>query len=641
MKAGPFLRGALLLLLAATSATCSLPSEGEYQYRVPPQLDDGWPVASLEEAGLDVELVSRLTRDIHAGRYRGLYALVVIKDGRLVHEAYFGGRDRDSLNRLFSVTKSVTSALIGIAIDQGSIAGVEQSVLDLLPAYDVADSQAKRAITLEHLLTQTSGLAWDELAQPYSNPDNIHRRMWRSRDWMKFTLELPLRDEPGSRWAYSTGNSHLLGGILKNATGIHADAFAERHLFAPLGIGKYDWNRDPQGHPCTGGSDGGLRLRARDIAKLGLLYLDRGRWQGRQVVPEAWVERSTKPHIEAGFGGYGYQWWTRSFELLGSRLDHFIAIGHGGQRIYVVPDLRLVVVLSAWDRADDADVLGPLLLILKAALGKTGAQTGEGRPPSYQPAAGRRFELVATRTGSRRQSFLGQEGGGDWQERIEYLLEVGSAAAEGLALTMEFGGGSHEGEAGSAELSALSGRRVDMTLSPTGELSQFKRFAALPRIAIPGRAQPLDRERYINMVRQLFPRLPDRRVELGDSWTAHEVFAQSGPGGSLEMTVDSTYTLMEKTLRDGIDCLEIDVRSVTTVRGETNLGGLVADVYGIGTGTGSVAFLPAWGMFLERASSVRLKGRLANDELGTVSTYHQEVETEIVVRPLPNRRGEG
>ncbi len=297
---------------------------------------------------------------------------VNIKDGYLVHEAYFNGCSRDSLHRIYSITKSTTSALIGLAIARGEIEGVHVPLADLLPQYADRFDQEKRAITLEHVLTLTSGLEWNE-AGSYNSPENHHFHMENARDWMGYVLDRPMVDTPGERWVYNTGSVHLLSAVIKARTGQHAHEYARRHLLAPLGITSFEWNADRQGYRCTGGSNGGLSLTTRDTAKLGYLYLDKGRWQDRQVISADWVRRSLETRVQTSFGsGMGYLWWTGRFRLGKRYYPHVFAAGYGGQSIHIVPELKLMVVFSSWGRAEDADIFPATLMVYRSVLGREG-----------------------------------------------------------------------------------------------------------------------------------------------------------------------------------------------------------------------------------------------------------------------------
>jgi CubicO group peptidase (beta-lactamase class C family) len=275
------------------------------------------------------------------------------------------------LHPCYSVTKSFTSALIGIAIDQGYINGVDDNLLDFFPEYeDIANlDDTKKSIMLKHVLTMSAGFTWDEISnrlmdrQGNLNPDNDAIKMAQSDDWNKYVLDRPMSTDPGTEWNYSSGGSHLLSGILTNTTGQSAEEFAEEHLFKKLGITKWEWLADPNGLTTTGW---GLELHPVNMAMFGYLYLKKGRLNGQQVVPEAWVEESTAKHIVVehffhwimdGKLDYGYQWFRLNDSMFDTMWrddppdinDIFDATGVGGQYIYVVPHLDLVIVITAWE----------------------------------------------------------------------------------------------------------------------------------------------------------------------------------------------------------------------------------------------------------------------------------------------------
>ena len=279
----------LLAALAACGASVVPQVASRIDFQIPPELDDGWQVSTLSNEGIDATAIARLVDRIEQGAFNNVHSCLIVRNGALVYEQYFGGIRREKLHRLYSVTKSVTSALIGIAIEQGYIAGVEQPIISYFPEYMDDDwNPHKNAITLQHLLNMTSGLKYDENSYPYSDPRNSHTQMTATRDWMAWALAQPLVAEPGTRFIYSTANSHLFSGIIHRTTGLYANQFAEEYLFGPLGIADYFWTIG-DGYPATGGSFGGLKLRPRDMAKFGYIYLNGGRWKGEQIVPEAWV----------------------------------------------------------------------------------------------------------------------------------------------------------------------------------------------------------------------------------------------------------------------------------------------------------------------------------------------------------------
>ena len=263
--------------------------------------------------------------------------------GYIVQEKYFAGYTVGASHDLFSCTKSFISALMGIAIDKGFVADIYRPVLGFFPEHSFAAVDSwKRALTVQNLLTMSAGLAWVE-------GDETFARMYTAPggDWIKFVLDFPMVAEPGKLFTYSSGNSHVLAAIIQRSSGEDLYDFATASLFGPLGITDLRWERDPQGVPIGGW---GLRLSPRDMAKVGYLYLHGGLWEGKQLVPAAWVRESTTSHIQADHGwSYGYQWW------IDPDVPCFAALGRYGQCIFVVPRLDLVVVFTAHIDSNDAE----------------------------------------------------------------------------------------------------------------------------------------------------------------------------------------------------------------------------------------------------------------------------------------------
>ena len=290
--------------------------------------------------------------------YKNIHSVLLVRNGRLVVEEYFAGQDsegkeqmfgRDTLHMQQSVTKSVNSILIGIAIDQHLIGGVDEKIATFFPEEaDLFADAKKGSIRIKDCLSMTAGLAWTESGFPYTDPRNDAFGLNRSKDPVRYVFEKPVVAAPGETFVYHTGISVALGEILHQASGLWPDEFAERHLFGPLGIKDYYWARLPNGSVHTGG---GLWLRPRDMAKIGYLFLNGGRWQGRQIVSEDWIRESSKQ--QAPYRGYGYQWWLHSFRTHDRAIDAYAAQGLGGQFIMVIPDLQMVAVFTGWN-------LGPL-----------------------------------------------------------------------------------------------------------------------------------------------------------------------------------------------------------------------------------------------------------------------------------------
>jgi CubicO group peptidase (beta-lactamase class C family) len=303
---------------------------------------DGWKTSTPEQQGMDSEMLTEVVRLLAEQDDYDVHSLLIIRNGYIVTDAYFYPFAEETMHNLFSVTKSITATLIGIALDRGYIKNVDQPVLGFFPGKMVANLDAKKqAMTLEDLLTMQTG--FDIISKP---EDTLREMMLTADDWVQFTLDLPMREEPGTFFAYCSPGSHLLSAIIQQTIGMSALDFATEYLFGPLGISDVGWPSDPQGI-THGWSD--LHLSPHDMAKIGYLYLNGGAWDGQQIVPAEWVTAATEAHVDFGsnrgyYGsqeddhGYGYQWWTVP--------EYYGAVGHGGQYIKVSPDRNLVVVLT-------------------------------------------------------------------------------------------------------------------------------------------------------------------------------------------------------------------------------------------------------------------------------------------------------
>ncbi|MDF1505433.1 serine hydrolase [Roseisolibacter sp. H3M3-2] len=278
-----------------------------------------------------------------------------------LHPRYHPWWQGGDLHTLQSVTKSVAATLIGVARQRGQIKDESVPLLSFFEGYDLraADPRLRRA-TLADLLTMRSGIEWHESDRPLDST-NTTLQLEHSRDWIRFTLAQPMDAEPGTKWVYNSGGSALMAEVIRNATGEHADRYAEQHLFAPLGIRSYHWKKTPTGHPDT---EGGLYLAPRDLAKIGRLYLDDGVWQGKRILPAGWARTATGRIVERTADaptapGYGYQWWR--YDRRG--VEVWAGNGFGGQFLLVVPQHRLIAVINAWNVFGQRvpGTLGPLI----------------------------------------------------------------------------------------------------------------------------------------------------------------------------------------------------------------------------------------------------------------------------------------
>jgi len=311
-----------------------------------------WKSCSPEAVGMDSELLMSMNDYIVEllGNDYNINTVLVIRKGYIVAEqSYSKYFDKDIKHKIFSCTKSITSSLIGIAINEGYLTGVDQKVLDLFPEYDISDPYGnKKNITIEHLLTMSAGFEWYELDYPYTDQRNTHNEWMQNSDRVKYLLDRPMALNPGTRQNYNSGLSHVLSAIIQKTTGLRTDSFAIDKLFTPIGISDFYWPTDPNGISTGSGS---IRMTPRNMARFGYLYLKNGNWDGNQIVPEDWVTESSKKHFSFWHVDnyyYGYQWWITSF-------DTYAAVGYQGQWIIVVPDKDMVVVFTnIFDEGDGA-----------------------------------------------------------------------------------------------------------------------------------------------------------------------------------------------------------------------------------------------------------------------------------------------
>jgi CubicO group peptidase (beta-lactamase class C family) len=371
------------IILFLTVVLSAYFSASAYQYAVPEKTNDGWEIASLDDEKLDAGLFKEMFERIGDKSYENVHSVLLVKNDKLVVEEYFSGQNsagqfqmftRDTLNEMKSATKSVNSILVGIAIDRHLIHGIDEKVSSFFPEYsDIFTNKEKDVIRLKDLLSMTAGLSWDEWTHPYTDPRNDATMMASKADFSRYVLERPVAMPPGTKFVYNSGISLMLGEIVRKVSKLPADKFAERYLFSPLGITNYYWQKAPNGVVNT---LGGLWLRPRDMAKIGQLFLNGGRWNGKQIVSEEWVKESTKQQVGAGqlpawfsADGYGYQWWLGSFQVRGQTFESYSARGQGGQFIIIFPALQTVAVFTGWN---DNELLGqPLDMIRKYILPAT------------------------------------------------------------------------------------------------------------------------------------------------------------------------------------------------------------------------------------------------------------------------------
>lgn len=385
-----FARRNILLVVLLVCAGCGGGSSGgtsappppppaAFSYTVPEDIGDGWQVGDLATEGFDTQRVVDMMDRILDETYPGIDSVAIVRNNRLLLYWYDRGRELDQYDAwinnttrerhvLHSTSKSFTSALIGIAIDQGHIESTQVKFLDLFdyPDYDNWDPR-KADITLEDALTMRFGFRWDEWSRPYTDPQNdLVNLETNNFDWPKALLDLPLATDPGTAFAYNTAGTIAIGKALENATGERLGQFANTYLFFPMQITDARW-WSPN-NLANGGS--GLFLRTRDLAKFGQLYLDGGAWQGQQLISADWiadsvVRRVDFSNIPSFSEGYGYQWWLDELPYGSQLLETWVTSGFGGQYIFVVPGLELVVAFTGHNY-ENADGISNLYTMMRS-----------------------------------------------------------------------------------------------------------------------------------------------------------------------------------------------------------------------------------------------------------------------------------
>ncbi len=293
----------LISILSLLFAGCKFDSSGQYAYRPPENINDGLDVGTLNEVKIKPGLIVKAVNKIYEGKYIEVHSMLIYKDNKLVFEEYFQGHeykwdapyhhgewvtwDRDMLHNNMSATKSIVSACIGIAIDHGFIESVHQSIFDYLPEHQHLKTGGRDKITIEHLLTMTTGLEWKEWSAPYSSTDNPCIGIWfQDKDPITYILEKPLINEPGTSFNYSTGNMHVLGEIIRNTSNMTINEFSKKYLFDPLGIDTADWYLKFKNGMYNVNS---LKIKPRAMMKFGVTFLNNGVWNGKQIISGQWV----------------------------------------------------------------------------------------------------------------------------------------------------------------------------------------------------------------------------------------------------------------------------------------------------------------------------------------------------------------
>jgi len=336
----------LLTCLILNSAACQ-----SQEYKIPDNLNDGWETASITKYGIGKKLLDKLLADLDGEKFPNTHSVLIIKDNKLVYEKYLHGYSNKRKHYTASVSKSAGAILTGIAIQEGLIPDLAEGMLDkplyeLFPKHktQIIEDSAKSTILFRHLLSMSGGLEWDETTHPYNDSRNDWVTASNSEDPIAYLFNKKVVTEPGKVFNYNGGYSIMLSEQIQRLSGKTALKYAEEKLFKSLKITDYEWESLSCGLTDT---DGGLHLLPRDMAKLGQLYLNKGSWNGQQIVSEKWIEESTKEQfISQGMPNYGFQWWCGNFHYKGKSAYTYFASGHGGQKIFVFPEFEAVIVIT-------------------------------------------------------------------------------------------------------------------------------------------------------------------------------------------------------------------------------------------------------------------------------------------------------
>ncbi|MGE6352780.1 serine hydrolase domain-containing protein [Flavobacterium sp. NPDC079362] len=301
-------------------------------------------------------LLREMADSIVSNHYSGVHSVLISRDKQLVYEQYFNGYKRDSLHDSRSSFKSITSLLVGIAIDKGFIKNVNQKVYEFFPEYPALKTdELKKYLTIKNLLEMKSGFDCEE----FNDTKDCEEEMSSSKNWVEYSLNLPMKDKPGEVWSYTSVDPVILSGVIRKATNMSIMDFAKKYLFDPLGISAYKWTIDPSGNGMTGGS---FYIRPVDMLKIGQLVKDKGVWERKQIISKKWIAQSTLCDIaipdfsfmkssrtKIGFpqpAFYGFYWYRETIKTKDLEQNLLFASGNGGQYIFIIESLNLTVVFT-------------------------------------------------------------------------------------------------------------------------------------------------------------------------------------------------------------------------------------------------------------------------------------------------------
>lgn len=352
-------------MLVQALFSCTRNDPDAYHYNMPVSTSDGWSVGDAEKNGLSIAVLSDMMDYLRNSDGHNIHSILLFRNGTLVFEEYFAGYlysgdppgsdgdfiqyDRETDHFLASVSKTITSVIFGIAVTEGFITDLDEKIIDIFPQYSDILTGEKADITVRHLLTMSSGLAWDESSTPYGDPSNDVTKLFTSADPLREVLSNTLLTTPGQVFLYNSGGTNVLGAIIEKYTAMSLLDFGNNYLFDPLNVSGGLWQK-------MGGdlyfASGGVFLRPRELAKIGYLFINDGYWKDKQLVSKDWIDDSTTGHILTqgrtipAARAYGYQWWIIDFHANSKTYPCFMAAGWGGQYMLVFPDQEMIVVFN-------------------------------------------------------------------------------------------------------------------------------------------------------------------------------------------------------------------------------------------------------------------------------------------------------
>ncbi len=333
---------------------------------------------------INSNVIHSMEAAIDDSSYPNIHSILISYNNKIVYEKYWTGKDRkesvdlgiikhgvDSLHAMQSISKSITSACVGIALAQGKIKSIDEKIFNLFPEYKGQDTGLKSTITIKDLLTMTAGLQWNE--DDYNSPENNEIIMGDSPDPVAYVLSQPMVSTPGKVFTYNGGATQVLAAIIQKTTGKPIDVFAKEYLFTPMGITNFKWTTTTADNSNIPDAFSGVYLRSRDLMKFGLLYMNNGKCESKQILPASWVKQSLTPYIIADDGSdkdfgkskYGFQWWMFDDTIMNRPVPLFAGVGNGGQRVFVDKDNKIVVVFTGGNYRMPGRYLNPYNILKK------------------------------------------------------------------------------------------------------------------------------------------------------------------------------------------------------------------------------------------------------------------------------------